>query len=202
MKIDEIRNIWCIGRSYSAHLNGQNPSSLEPPITFLKAGSTIQNTSSMLMFPKHVTNIQHELELALQWDLNLNTTRACLALDFTEPKVQEALINKGEPWTIAKNFTGATAITDFFEFQSFSDLKNFEMKLFIDSELKQQASISEMLYDLNYLIDYVEKHYPVCPGDLLLTGTPAGVGLVKPGQTLKITCNRGISKSWCIKKDE
>jgi acylpyruvate hydrolase len=194
----KIRNLWCIGRNYAAHAEELGNNVPESPMAFLKAGSTIQASDSEIVFPEWAKNIQHELELALQWDENLNVTRACLALDFTDRELQSQLRAKGQPWTLAKSFSGATAITEFFDFKNFSDFDGFEMKLFLDDELKQQAQISEMIFDLATIVDHIEAHFPICPGDLLLTGTPAGVGLLKPGQTLSVSCNRGVSGSWTV----
>ncbi|MEO0336827.1 MAG: fumarylacetoacetate hydrolase family protein [Pseudomonadota bacterium] len=198
----KIRNLWCIGRNYAAHAEELGNKVPDSPLVFLKAGSTVQASDSEIVFPDWATDIQHELELALQWDDQLKISRACLALDFTERSLQASLREKGQPWTLAKSFSGATAITPFFEFSSLKEFEGFEMSLLLDDELKQKANINEMIFGLQTMIDHIEKHFPICPGDLLLTGTPAGVGPIKSGQTLSVSCNRGVSGTWKISQPQ
>ena len=196
--VHKTRNLWCIGRNYADHAKELGNAVPETPLVFLKAGSTIQGSDTEIVFPDWASDIHHELELALQWNENLEIRRACLALDFTERTLQTELKEGGKPWTLAKSFSGATAVTNFFDIKGTEDLSGFEMELLLDDELKQKGHLTDMIFGLQTLVDYVEKHFPVCPGDLLLTGTPSGVGPVKPGQTLSVTCNRGVSRTWSI----
>lgn len=198
-----IRNIWCVGRNYQAHakeMNAATPSPHEAPIIFLKAGSAATVGANEIWLPHWATQVDHELELALRWDQFLRVKEAALALDLTERRLQSEAKQKGLPWTLAKSFEEACPITPTFLIESWDRLKQSPFRLWVNDELRQEGRAQEMIHPIEKLITYVEEHFPVCGGDFLLTGTPAGVGPLKSGDTVKVQLEGEITHIWKVQQ--
>ena len=199
-----IRNIWAIGRNYSEHakeLGNAVPSSSGRPLVFLKAGSSASVNSTEIELPFFTEEVHHEVELALKFNSYLQITEAAVALDLTERKEQSEAKKAGLPWTLAKSFHNACAVSAFFTVKKLDDLKDLRLRLWIDEELKQEGRTSQMIFSLENIVDYVKLHFPVCPGDLLLTGTPSGVGPLKEGDRVKAEIEGMITHTWKIRKE-
>jgi acylpyruvate hydrolase len=198
MGVERVRNIWGIGRNYSEHaaeLNNPVPAS---PLVFLKAGSCLQASRDELVFPFWLQDIHHELELAVQFGPNLEFSKAYLAMDFTDRELQENLKKKSHPWTLAKSFPGACALTDPLHVENLSELESLEFFLNVNGQHRQHGKVQDMIFSVEFLMDFVLQHFPVCPGDLILTGTPKGVGPVKNSDRLEVHCNRGVKQTWTV----
>ncbi len=192
-----IRNIWAVGRNYRDHAKELGNEIPKIPLIFLKAGSCVVRNRDIVL-PIWATNIHYELEIALQWDENLQIHQAALALDLTERDQQLQAKNSGTPWTMAKSFKGACPVSEFFPIKDLSELKNIGFKLWINDELKQAGNTQDMVFTTQELSDYVKKIFPVEPFDLLLTGTPAGVGPLKPGDQLRAEIEKFITVNWQV----
>lgn len=112
-----------------------------------------------------------------------------LALDMTDRQLQEELKKKGQPWTPCKGFDTSNPISDFIPKSDISDPHNVRLWLKVDEEMKQDGNTKDMIFSIPFLINYVSKIMTLEEGDLIITGTPAGVSQVKRGQT--ITCGLG-----------
>ncbi|UYL09570.1 fumarylacetoacetate hydrolase family protein [Bdellovibrio sp. SKB1291214] len=194
-----IQNIWAIGRNYVEHAKELGNEVPTEPLVFLKAGSCATLAASEIHLPKWATDVHHEVEIALQFDENLQISAACVALDLTERTLQSKLKSKGQPWTLAKSFTEACPISKFFPVKNLDELRNIDIKLMVNGELRQNGNTSLMIFSYEEQLDYVRQHFPVSPGDLLLTGTPAGVGPVKPGDVLVAEIVGKITHKWTVK---
>lgn len=192
-----IRNIWAVGRNYKDHAKELGNDVPTEPLFFLKAGSCLVEGSSFTL-ASWTQNVHHEIELALQFDSHLNVAKIALALDLTERSLQKKLKENGEPWTLAKSFTGACPISPLINAPSYTKLSSLKIQLFIDGQIKQSAFISDMIFPPAQLVEFAIKHFPICPYDLLLTGTPAGVGPIKKGQTIKATLGQLIEHEWTV----
>ena len=124
-----------------------------------------------------------------------------MALDLTERKLQNAAKKAGLPWTLAKSFDGACAVSAFFNFHKLEELSDLRLRLWVNDELRQEGRTSQMVFRIPQLIEYVLGHYPVCAGDLLLTGTPAGVGRLQAGDRVKAEIEGQITHQWLVKKE-
>ncbi|WP_413575184.1 fumarylacetoacetate hydrolase family protein [Bdellovibrio sp. HCB290] len=194
-----IQNIWAIGRNYVEHAKELGNEVPTEPLVFLKAGSCATVAASEIHLPKWTTDVHHEVEIALQFDENLQISSACVALDLTERTLQSKLKSKGQPWTLAKSFTEACPLSSFFPIESLDELRNIGIKLTVNGELRQNGNTSLMIFPFEEQIDYVRQHFPVVAGDLLLTGTPAGVGQIKPGDILLAEIVGKITHQWSVK---
>lgn len=193
-----IRNIWALGRNYAEHAKELGNDVPTSPMVFLKAGSTA-TFSSEIVLPAWVQEVHHEVELALIFNESLEIQRACLALDLTERHKQTELKAKGSPWTLAKSFTGSCPLSAPFNVSSLTEIEDLELELKINGQVRQQGRTSQMIFPLSTAIDYVRNHFPVCPGDLLLTGTPSGVGPLQRGEFVEAQIVGKIAHRWIVK---
>jgi len=179
-----IRNIWCVGRNYAEHAQEMKAEIPQTPLIFLKAGSCL-NAGSLIHLPEWSNDIHHELEIAFWIDEHFKFSHVTLALDLTARDVQAKAKEKGQPWTLAKSFTGACPIGTWISLDSGIEIKNLGLELKINGETKQKGAVTEMLFEPYALLNYVKHHFPLTAHDVLLTGTPAGVGPIRPGDQLE-----------------
>ncbi len=194
-----IQNIWAIGRNYADHAKELGNAIPTEPLIFLKAGSTATLAAKEIILPSWVNELDHEIELALQFDENLQIDEACVALDLTDRAKQLELKSKGQPWTLAKSFKGSCPLSSFFPVADLEELKGLELILKVQGEIRQHGFVRDMIFPLEKIIDYVRQHFPVMPGDLLLTGTPAGVKPFQKGQTIEAEIKGKVRHSWVVK---
>lgn len=184
----EIKNIWAIGRNYKDHaaeLKNEVPSS---PMIFLKATSSVvlpNDVVTIINLPTWATDIHHEIEIALQLDANLQFAKIGLALDLTERTIQSELKKKSHPWTLAKCFKNSCPLSPMILLtppmrESLKNkLEDFRFYFKINNIKKQFGNADEMIFPPNEMKSFLEKHFNLNAQDLLLTGTPAGVGPVR-----------------------
>jgi len=197
-----IRNIWAVGRNYADHAKELGNEVPTTPMIFLKAGSSASVNSMELILPHWTTEVHHEVELALKFSSQMRIMECAVALDLTERALQNQAKKEGKPWTLAKSFDGACPVSAFFGIKSLEALKDLEIRLWVNDELRQQASFRQMIFEPAVLVDYVMKHFPVCAGDLLLTGTPAGVGPLVDGDVVKAEIRGEITHTWRVVKEK
>ena len=196
-----IRNIWAVGRNYADHAKELGNEIPEQPLIFLKAGSCATLNSNEIVLPWWTEDVHHEVELALKFGPTLKITEGAVALDLTERKIQNELKKKGQPWTLAKSFNDACAISPVFPLKKFEEFSNRPLRLWVNDELRQDGNTSQMIFGLQKLVDYVLERFPVCPNDFLLTGTPAGVGPIKAGDVVKAQFEGEITHVWKVRKE-
>jgi 2-keto-4-pentenoate hydratase/2-oxohepta-3-ene-1,7-dioic acid hydratase in catechol pathway len=187
--------IICIGRNYAAHIEELKNETPGNPVVFLKPDTALLKNGSPFYYPDFSKNIHHEAELVLKickegkyiqkQFAHRYFEEIGLGIDFTARDLQDQCKAKGLPWEIAKGFNGAAPIGDFAPVTEFSDLKNIDFHLTINGELKQKGNTSLMLFDFGTIIEYVSQFFTLKKGDLIYTGTPAGVGPVAVGDRLE-----------------
>ncbi|MEQ1875627.1 MAG: fumarylacetoacetate hydrolase family protein [Bdellovibrionia bacterium] len=195
-----IRNIWCIGRNYGAHAKELGNAVPDKPLVFLKAGSCALETGETFELPAWSYQVHHEVELALRFDDRLQIGSACVAVDLTARDIQDEAKKKGLPWTQAKSFRGACLIGNFFDVKNISELDNLGLLLTVNGEKRQQGHVYDMIFQPSLLAKHVADMFPVCPGDLLLTGTPSGVGPLEDGDELEVSIPGRSQGRWTIKR--
>jgi acylpyruvate hydrolase len=193
-----IRNIWAVGRNYAEHARELGNAVPSVPLIFLKAGSTSSVGAANFLLHADALEVHHEVELGLVFDEQLEITRACVALDLTDRPRQKALKEKGEPWTLAKSFKGSCPLSHYFPLKSLEELQNLELVLRVNGELRQHGKVSQMIFPPSILAAYVKEQFPVCPGDVLLTGTPSGVGALHRGDHVQAEIIGKIRHDWSV----
>ena len=186
--------IICIGRNYAAHIEELKNEKPGKPVVFLKPDTALLKGGAAFFHPDFSENIHHEVELVLKISKEGKYIQPQFAyryfeeiglgIDFTARDLQDQCKAKGLPWEIAKAFNGSAPIGDFKPVTAFADLKDIDFHLEINGELKQKGNTSLMLFDFATIIAYVSQFFTLKKGDLIYTGTPAGVGPVKIGDHL------------------
>ncbi|MCE3009355.1 MAG: fumarylacetoacetate hydrolase family protein [Proteobacteria bacterium] len=193
-----IRNIWGVGRNFAKHAAEMKAELPKEPLIFLKAGSSASVNSTEIELPSWVEEVHHEVELALKLSNHLHVVEAAVALDLTERKRQAEAKKNGTPWTMAKSFDGACPVSAFFMVRKLEDLEKLTLRLTVNDVLKQEAPLSEMIFKPTHLLEYIKEHFPVCAGDLILTGTPEGVGPIQAGDVVRAEISGEISHTWKV----
>ena len=148
---------------------------------FLKSSSTLVHGNS-LPYPTHVLSLHYELEMAFRFDEKLRLSHVALALDLTDRQRQNDLKAKGEPWTLAKSFKNSCPISPWIPFDS-NEIYTFELQ--INGQTKQIGDQNLMIFKWAELVSFLQLHFPITEGDILLSGTPSGVGSIQKGDILK-----------------
>jgi 2-keto-4-pentenoate hydratase/2-oxohepta-3-ene-1,7-dioic acid hydratase in catechol pathway len=138
------------------------------------------------------------VELALQLGDNLDIVAATIALDLTARDLQNELKKKGRPWTAAKAFKNACALGPWQPVESISELESLEITLHVNGVLRQKGCLANLIFPVDQLINYLRHRYPMRSGDLILTGTPAGVGPIYPGDRLRAEASNGVKCEWIV----
>ena len=187
--------IICIGRNYAAHIEELKNEKPGQPVVFLKPDTAMVKGGAPFFYPDFSSNIHHEIELVLKISkegkyiqpqfAHRYFEEIGLGIDFTARDLQDQCKAKGLPWEIAKGFNGSAPIGDFKSVGELGDLKNIDFHLEINGEVKQRGNTSMMLFDFATIISYVSQFFTLKKGDLIYTGTPAGVGPVQVGDQLQ-----------------
>ena len=188
--------IVCIGRNYAEHAKELNNPITTEPMLFMKPVTSLVDITEPIIIDWKKGVVHHELEIAM---LIGDTLTHCtkqqavsaiigvgLALDLTLRDLQNELKQKGHPWEKAKAFDGSCPLSAFEPIESFDALDNMELQLTVNGTAKQKGSSQQMLTDIVSLIEYISHWFSLMPGDVILTGTPAGVGPLHPGDELQI----------------
>lgn len=158
----------------------------EKPVVFLKPPSVLRaardnDETLQLTLPKGRGQIHHECEIVLRVGLNHQIEAVTLGLDMTLRDAQSELKKKGHPWTVSKVFQDSAIVAPLRSIPEFSNWETEEFQFHLNQDLKQKGKAREMLLKATDCIEYCRQFFPVLPGDLIFTGTPAGVGPVQKG---------------------
>ncbi len=167
--------IVCIGRNYSEHIKELNNETPDEMVFFIKPNSSI---SDKLIFPENQSSCHYEAEISFVIKDN-KIDAVGFGLDLTLREVQSKLKNKGLPWERAKAFHNAAVFSPFVSFDG--DISNLGIELYINGKLTQKGHFSQMINKPNEIIDEANSFTFFEDGDILMTGTPSGVGEFKVG---------------------
>lgn len=192
-----VGKIVCVGRNYAAHAVELGNAVPDAPMLFIKPATALVDLTRPLSLPSFSNDIHHEVELAVLIGRHMCAVEAsevpagiaglAVAVDLTARDVQSVLKKKGHPWEISKGFDGACPLSPFVAPEKFEDLQNIDLSITVNGELRQSGNTRDMVFGIPALIAYMSGYFTLLPGDLILTGTPAGVGPVSPGDSLALT---------------
>ncbi len=187
--------IICIGRNYVAHAKELNNPLPEKPVFFMKPDTSLIIRNRPFFYPDFSTDIHYETELVLKIGKNgrhieekfANTyyDEIGIGIDFTARDIQQQQKEKGLPWEIAKAFDGAAPISSFVPIKKFTDPANIRFHLLKNGEKVQDGNSGLMIFSFDKIVSYVSRFVTLKMGDLIFTGTPAGVGPVQIGDVLE-----------------
>jgi 2-keto-4-pentenoate hydratase/2-oxohepta-3-ene-1,7-dioic acid hydratase in catechol pathway len=186
-----IGKILCIGRNYVDHIKELGNEMPDRPIIFMKPASSVIGEGEQIVIPPYSSDCHHEAELALligTGGKNIAPGEAMghvagygVAIDLTLRDVQAEQKKKGLPWEIAKGFDTACPLSSFVPAASVTDPQDLRITLSVNGAPRQDGSTALMIHRMPELISYLSSIFTLEPGDLILTGTPAGVGPIKSG---------------------
>ena len=190
-----VRRIFCVGRNYAAHARemGKDPDR-EAPFYFSKAADGIVESGATVPYPPMTENYHYEMELvvALGADaFRINEDKAldivygyACGLEMTRRDLQQQAKEAGRPWDTGKAFDQSAIISDIVKVADCGHLGHGAITLDVNGERRQTGDLAEMIWDVPEVIANLSQFYHLQPGDLIYTGTPAGVGPLGPGDTL------------------
>ncbi|WP_036745522.1 fumarylacetoacetate hydrolase family protein [Paenibacillus sp. UNC451MF] len=193
--MESIRNIYCVGRNYGLHAAELGNEVPDEPMIFTKpthALASIQGQPIALPGDRGEVHFETELVLHIGADYKPGVTvdqlvdKMALGIDFTLRDVQSVIKKKGQPWLPAKGFLNSAAVTQFHSFPGFDEIKKTEFSLRRNGVEAQRGNINDMIFNLQVIVDYIAKHYGLGIGDIIYTGTPAGVAAVSSGERMEL----------------
>lgn len=193
-----VRRLFCIGRNYADHAKEMGVEvDREAPFYFTKWAETVMPTGSTIAYPSQTSNYHYEAELVIvigKGGRNIAAADAldhvmgfATGLDMTRRDLQLEARAKGRPWDTGKNFEQSSPLGLVHPIAETGDMAKGSIRLTVNGEVKQDADLSDLIHSVPEVIAYVSRGYRLEPGDLIYTGTPAGVGAVKPGDVLVVS---------------
>jgi len=191
-----IGKVICVGRNYAEHARELGNEIPKTPILFMKPASSVVSVHNEIVRPNPAlygdTHYEAELCIQLVADLSAATVEQAkqaisgvtLGLDLTLRDLQSKLKEKGHPWERAKCFDGACVLADWIDPQAFGDFCHVEYQLYINDELKQDGDSALMLFPVYELLAEISHAFSLQAGDVIMTGTPSGVGVLQADDTL------------------
>lgn len=186
--------ILCIGRNYADHIAELNNERPAEPVIFLKPDTAVLKDNEPFYHPDFSNDVHHEVEIVLKINkvgknieakyANKYYDEIGIGIDFTARDLQSKLKEKGLPWEKAKAFNGSAPISGFIKKENLGDLKNLTFSLTINGESRQLGDTALMLWNFDEIIAEMSRYFTLKTGDLIFTGTPAGVGKVNVGDNL------------------
>jgi 2-keto-4-pentenoate hydratase/2-oxohepta-3-ene-1,7-dioic acid hydratase in catechol pathway len=181
--------IICIGRNYADHARELNHPLPEVPVFFMKPESSVIQNNNPFFFPGFSNEVHYETEIVLKiMRLGKNIEKQFahryyqevgVGIDFTARDLQRECIKEGKPWEIAKAFDGSAVLGKFIKKEKLPDPDAVEFQLDLNGQIVQKGNTRDLIFSFNTIIAYVTKFVTLKTGDLIFTGTPAGVGPVK-----------------------
>lgn len=182
----------CVGRNYADHIAELNSATPSEPVFFLKPNDALCDANKPIKVShlEHYGELHHELEIALLIGENAQIIGLGLGLDLTLRTVQSELKAKGLPWERAKSFDGSCPISNFVRYNDSFKLDNLELCLTRNGQCQQKGNSALMLYPIPVLLAQITQLFSLNPGDVVLTGTPAGVGPLLKGDIISAKLNQ------------
>lgn len=191
-----VHRIYCVGRNYAAHARemGKDPER-EPPFFFTKPADAIVPNNATIPYPPRTNDLHHEIELVIaigKGGKNISAARAldhvygyAVGNDLTRRDLQSEARDKGRPWDTGKAFDRSAIITSIHPAADSGHLEKGRIWLSVNGEIRQQGDLSELIWSVPEIIAELSTLFELAPGDLIYTGTPAGVGAVQAGDRME-----------------
>ena len=194
-----VRRIYCVGRNYVEHAQEMGHSGREPPFFFTKPADSIvpvpEGETGRIAYPSLTKNFHHEIELVVALAKGGRDIRAsdavgliwgyAVGLDMTRRDLQNEAKKQGRPWCIGKAFDEAAPIGPLHSIKSTGELNKGAITLKVNGQLKQKGDLGDLIWNVGEIIEHLSAGWALQPGDLIYTGTPAGVGAVVKGDLME-----------------
>lgn len=190
-----VHRIYCVGRNYADHVREMGgDTDREPPIFFSKPADAVMAPDAAIPYPPRTSNFHHEIELVIaigREGRDIQKSRAlehvfgyAVGNDLTRRDLQSAAKNKGQPWDTSKGFD-CSAPLGAIRPAARGHVSKGRIWLTVNGQLRQQSDVAEMIWSVPEIIAELSTLFDLVPGDLIFTGTPAGVGVLEPGDMVE-----------------
>eukprot|EP00118_Oscarella_pearsei_P004027 m.16724 g.16724 ORF g.16724 m.16724 type:complete len:221 (+) comp27092_c0_seq1:623-1285(+) len=206
------RKIVAVGRNYREHAAELGNVVPSEPLLFLKPPSSYVQEGKAIKVPPVCTELHHEVELGVvigQSGSRVPEEKAMdyiggytLALDMTARDLQSAAKKKGHPWTVAKGYDTFCPVSRFLTKAEVREPQNARLWLKVDGSTRQDGTTKDMIFNIPTLLSYISGIMKLEPGDVILTGTPAGVGSVRPGQRITAGIDSVVTMEFPVEADK
>lgn len=190
-----VRRIFCVGRNYAEHAREMGGDDRDPPFFFTKPADAIVGNGATIPYPPRTEDLHHEIELVVaigRGGANISSDEAeehvfgyAVGNDLTRRDLQSALRKDGRPWDVAKGFDQAAPMTAITPAAACGHPRGGRIWLSVNGTLRQEGDIADMIWNVPEIIAELSSLFTLCPGDLIFTGTPAGVGALAPGDQVE-----------------
>lgn len=187
--------IFCVGRNYAAHAQELGNDVPDEPVIFMKPKSALLQPHTPFYYPEFTNELHYECELVIRISKNGKYVQEKFAgkyydaittgIDFTARDIQNELKAKGLPWEKAKAWDNSAVIGKWVPFTEIKNRKSIQFGLYKNKELVQQGNTAEMIHSFDSIVSYISNFFSVNIGDMIFTGTPAGVGEAVVGDELE-----------------
>jgi 2-keto-4-pentenoate hydratase/2-oxohepta-3-ene-1,7-dioic acid hydratase in catechol pathway len=187
--------IFCVGRNYVDHAKELNNEVPDEPVIFMKPKSALLQPHTPFYYPEFTNELHYECELVLRIAKNGKYIQEKFAnkyydaisvgIDFTARDIQDELKKKGLPWERAKAWDNSAVVGKWVPFTNIKDKNNINFSMHKNKELVQQGGSDDMLFHFDYIVSFISNFFSINIGDLIFTGTPAGVGEAVVGDELE-----------------
>lgn len=187
--------IFCIGRNYAEHAKEMKSEVPTTPVVFMKPDTALLQNNQPFYYPQFTKELHYELEIVIRINrvgkniaakfAHRYYSELAIGIDLTARDLQLEHKKKGLPWEIAKSFDNSAPISQFYDIKEFGDINNLNFSLNLNNKVVQNGNTNDMIFNVDQLIEYISKFFTIKIGDLIFTGTPAGVGELQIGDKLE-----------------
>ncbi|GGD27646.1 fumarylacetoacetate hydrolase family protein [Sinisalibacter lacisalsi] len=197
-----VRRIYCIGKNYVAHIHEMNADERDPPVIFMKPRDAIVSGGGEIPYPVYTSNLHYEGELVValksggynisEDDAESHIFGYGVGLDMTRRDHQPGVLEKGLPWEVTKGFDQSCPVGEITPVETCGHVTDAVLQLRVNDTVKQDANVDLMIWKTREIIAKISEQHELKAGDIIMTGTPAGVGEVKTGDVIDLSVD-GLS---------
>jgi fumarylpyruvate hydrolase len=197
-----VRRIYCIGKNYVAHIHEMNADERDPPVIFMKPRDAIVSGGGEIPYPVYTSNLHYEGELVValksggynisEDDAESHIFGYGVGLDMTRRDHQPGVLEKGMPWEVTKAFDQSCPVGEITPVESCGHIIDAVLQLRVNDTVKQDANVDLMIWKTREIIAKISEQHELKAGDIIMTGTPAGVGEVRTGDVIDLSVD-GLS---------
>lgn len=194
-----VSKVVCVGNNYGDHIKEMGGEKSVEPLVFIKPETALCDILQPIAIPKELGAVHYEIELAVLIGSPLKQATEervkeaiagyGVALDLTLRDLQTFFIKQGQPWDKAKGFDGSCPLSGFIPAADFGDAQEAELILSVNGDIRQQGNTRDMITPVVPLIAYMSRFFTLRAGDVIITGTPKGVGPITAGDRLEVSLN-------------
>ena len=189
-----VRRIYCIGKNYLAHIVEMNADERDPPVIFMKPRDALVRNGGEIPYPVFTKDFHYECELVValksggynipEREASRHVFGYAVGLDMTRRDHQARALEYGLPWEVTKAFDHSAPVGPLTKIEDIGIMNSGHVKLMVNGETRQDADISLLIWKIDEIIAKLSQQYELKPGDIIMSGTPAGVGAVEKGDVL------------------